>query len=64
MSKKDKGLPRRLARIKEYLLVVEDLDAAILGSSPKAIGIYYIISLYKTTITLNNLVKDKKDKFE
>jgi len=63
-EEKDDALLRRMQKLKEYLIVVEDLDAAIIGSSPRAIGIYYVIPPHKTTISANDLVKDKKGRFE
>lgn len=63
-EEKEDALVQRLKRIKEYLVVVEDLDGAIIGSSPHAIGIYYVIPPDKTTISAKDIVKDKKGKFE
>ncbi|KAE9376031.1 hypothetical protein N431DRAFT_437426 [Stipitochalara longipes BDJ] len=63
-EEKDEVLAERLKKIKEYLLIVEDLDAGKFGSSPRAIGIYYVIPPHKTTISANDLVKDKKGRFE
>ncbi|PMD47007.1 hypothetical protein L207DRAFT_506079 [Hyaloscypha variabilis F] len=64
VDEKDEVLAQRLNRIKEYLLIVQDLDAGKLGSSPKAIGIYYVIPPHKTTISANDIVKDKKGRLE
>ncbi len=61
---KDDVLVQRLKRIKEYLLIVEDLDAAKFRSSPRAIGIYYVIPPHKTMISAKDIVKDKKGRFE
>jgi hypothetical protein len=63
-EEKDDVLVQRLKRIKEYLVVVEDLDGAKFGSSPRAIGIYYVIPPHKTMICANDIVKDKKGKLE
>jgi hypothetical protein len=63
-EEKDDVLVQRLKRIKEYLVVVEDLDGATFGSSPQAIGIYYVISPQKTTISANDIVKAKRGKLE
>ena len=64
-EEKDDVLVQRLERIKEYLVVVEDLDAATtFGSSPRAIGIYYVIPPHKTMISANDIVKDKKGRLE
>jgi hypothetical protein len=63
-EEKDDVLVQGLKRIKEYLVVVEDLDGAKFGSSPRAIGIYYVIPPHKTMISANDIVKDKKGKLE
>lgn len=63
-EEKDDVLVQRLKRIKEYLVIVEDLDAAKFISSPRAIGIYYVIPPHKTMISANDIVKDKKGRFE
>jgi hypothetical protein len=60
----DDDLVERLKSIKEYLIVVEDLDGARFGSTPPAIGIYYVIPPQKTTVSANDLLKAKKGKFE
>jgi len=60
----DDGLEERLKNIKEYLIVVEDLDGGRFGLSPKAIGIYYVIPPEKTTVGANDIVKAKKGKME
>jgi hypothetical protein len=63
-EEKDDALVQRLSRIKEYLVVVQDLDGAKLWSSPQALGIYYVIPPQKTMISANDIVKSKKGKFE
>jgi hypothetical protein len=63
-EEKDDIPVQRQKRIKEYLVVVEDLDGAKFGSSPQAIGIYYVIPPQKTMISANDIVKAKKGKFE
>jgi hypothetical protein len=63
-EEKDEVLVQRLNKIKEYLVVVEDLDGAKIGSSPQAIGIYYVIPPQTTTIRANDIVKAKKRKLE
>jgi len=66
-EKKDQYVVERLKKIKEYLVVVEDLDAAkvgTLGSSPRAIGIFFVIPPHKTAISASDIVKDKKGRFE
>jgi hypothetical protein len=63
-EEKPDALVHRLQRIKEYLVVVEDLDATKLVSSPQAIGIYYTIPPQKTTISANDIVRAKKGKLE
>ena len=63
-EKMEDVLVQRLKRIKEYLLVVEDLDGAKFGSKPTAIGIYYVIPPQKTMLSANDIVKTKKGRFE
>jgi len=63
-EEKSDVLAQRLTKIKEYLVVVEDLDGAKFGSSPQAIGIYYVIPPQKTTISAHDIVKAKKGKLE
>jgi hypothetical protein len=64
-EEEDDVFMQRLDKIKEYLVVVEDLDAATtFGSSPRAIGIYYVIPPHKTMISADDIVKDKKGRFE
>jgi len=63
-EEKDDALVQKLKTIKEYLVVVEDLDGGKFGSSPRPIGIYYVIPPHKTTISANDIVKDKKGRFE
>jgi hypothetical protein len=55
---------QRLQTIKEYLVVVEDLDGAKIGSSPQDIGVYYVIPPQKTMISANDIVQVKKGKLE
>ena len=59
-KEKEDVLAQTLKPVKEYLLVVEDLDAAKWEPSPRATGIYYVIPPHKTTISANDIVKDKK----
>jgi len=54
----------RMRRLKEYLIVVEDLDGAKIGSSPQPIGIFYVIPADKNTITADDIEKKTKRKFE
>lgn len=63
-EEKDEALAEKLKRIKEYLVVVEDLDGSKFVSSPEAIGIYYVIPPQKTTIAGNDIAKSKKGKLE
>jgi hypothetical protein len=63
-EEKDDVLVQRLKRVKEYLVIVEDLDGAKIGSSPQAIGIYYVIPPQKTMISADDIVKAKKGRFE
>lgn len=61
---KDDVLVERMKRLKEYLIVVEDLDAAKIGSSPKPLGVFYVIPPHRTTISASDIVRDKKGRFE
>jgi hypothetical protein len=63
-EEKGEVLVQKLAKIKEYLIVVEDLDGGLLGSTPQVMGVYYVISPSKTTVSANDLVKDKHGKLE
>jgi len=59
------GVPvQRPKRIKEYLVIVEDLDGGKFGSGPRTLGIYYVIPPQKTMIGANDIVKTKMGKFE
>jgi len=64
VEEKDDALVQRLRRIKEYLVVVEDLDGATIGKSPHTLGIYYVIPPQKTMISANDIVKAKKGRLE
>jgi hypothetical protein len=64
LDEKDDVLVQRLNSVKEYLIVVEDLDGGKFGLSPQAIGIYYAIPPQKTTVSANDIVKSKKGKLE
>jgi len=63
-DEKDEELVQRLNKIKEYLVVIEDLDAGKFGSSPKPIGIFYVVPPHKTMISASDIVKAKKGKLE
>ncbi|KAJ9606297.1 hypothetical protein H2200_009258 [Cladophialophora chaetospira] len=60
----DDDVLQTMRMIKEYLIVVEDLDGAKFPPSPRAIGIYFVIPPEKTTISAEDLVKTKKGRFE
>jgi hypothetical protein len=64
LEEKEDALMQKLAKIKEYLIVVEDLDGSKFGSIPPALGVYTVIPPQKTTITATDLVKDKEGKLE
>jgi len=63
-EEKDDVVVQRLKNVKEYLLVVEDLDGGIIGSSPQPVGIFYVIPPEKTTIVPTDIAKAKKGKLE
>jgi hypothetical protein len=63
-EEKQEVLVQKLRKIKEYLIVVEDLDGGTFGSSPRVLGVYYVIPPQKTMVSANDIVKSKKGKFE
>jgi hypothetical protein len=63
-EEKEDVLVQKLNKIKEYLVIVEDLDGGKFGSSPQPLGIFYIIPPQKTMISAKDIVKDKKGKLE
>jgi hypothetical protein len=63
-EEEDDVLVQRLEKIKEYLLVVEDLDAAKIGSSPRVLGIYYVIPPQKNMVRATDIAKAKKGRLE
>jgi len=65
VNEKDEGLAERLKKIKEYLIVVEDLDGrGKIAASPQPLGIFMVIPPQKSMISANDIVKTKKGKFE
>lgn len=70
-SEKEEVLVQKMAKIKEYLIIVEDLDGGkfydggkFRGSNPAVMGVFYRIPPSKTTIHASDLIKTRIAKFE
>lgn len=63
-DEKDDSLARKLERVKEYLIIVQDLDGGLLGSGPETLGMFYLIPRDKTNVTPFDIVREGKRGFE
>lgn len=54
----------RMEKVKEWLVIVEDIDTSKFSTSPAVLGVYYRITASRTSITSSDLQKTKVAKFE